>query len=1383
MGRFAHVAVSAALCLTAILNWFAVAVPVSAQERNASPADISVVQHIVFIIKENRTFDNMFGTYPGANGATTATLSTGQVVPLPHEPDAISRDLDHSWSGAVNAIDNGKMDKFDIGRQCNLNGDYLCLAQHTQQDIPNYFSYAQHFVLADNMFSSSKAPSFANHLYAVAGQGAGAVSNPTVQGSSWGCDAAPNAMFWAIDEQGSLTDQYPCFVFPSLADSLEAAGVSWKYYAPPAGDGGYIWSALNAFDSIRNTPLWTQHVVGDDQFVVDAMNGSLPAVSWLVVSSGQSEHPPSSVCAGENWSVSQINAAMNGPQWSSTALFLAWDDFGGYYDHVPPPHVDLYGLGLRVPLLIISPYAKAGYISHTQYEFASFLKFVEARFGLSPMGSLTRDTNPNLSDMEDSFDFTQNPLPPLVLQLCTCYPVSPTTLTWLPQKVNTPSPVQSVKLTSFGPNSLHLSSVAATGDFQSQTTCPHVLPAQQSCTIRVTFVPTGVGLRTGALTVTDDGAGSPQIVNLTGTGTLVSFAPAALSFPPRIVKTTSPARPITLTNQSTTTLTINSVTTSGDFKVFQNTCGTSVAPGASCAISVAFRPSVVGQRFGTLTISDSDGSSPQIITLTGAGTFLQIAPTTVSFPSQPIGTSSSPVPIILTNKGNVTVNFSSPSVSSTVGSGAAGTFFGITTNEFSETHDCSSLAPGASCTFYTTFSPSVLGQRTGSLVIPYDQPDGPWTVKLTGSGSTSVRHAIPQIAFPLVPSSVVPGSPGFTLTVNGSNFVNGAMVNWNGTALATTFVNSHQVNAMVDAAELATATTAQVSVVNPTPGGGSSQSLGFHVTGSTTSVVIKKTDISVGSTPLNITTADINNDGILDVVTVDNTANVVLILLGLGDGTFTTPTPVSTGRGPVAVNVADFNSDGKADLAVANLNDNTVWVLLGNGDTTFTQTDLFSTPTPSSVISADFNQDGNLDLAITNMITNTMSIRLGRGDGTFVNGSTPIGVGLSPTSLASVDLRGNGSVDLVTANGAADTVAVLLANGDGTFTAKNPSPTTGDDPVFITAADFNGDNKVDLAVANQAGNSVTILQGNGDGTFATIPTLTLNSAPSSLAVGDFNADLHPDLAVTNSSTNTISLFLGLGDGTFQPAITFSVNATPSSLAAGDFNRDGRLDLAVANAGGSAISILLQAPNVNFSPSSLDFGSQLVGTTTAPQDFTLTNVGTANLNITAITLAGANPGEFSQTKNCGTVVAVGANCKISVIYAPTQMGSESASVVINDDSADSPQSLMVTGTGIAPQVDLSPPSLTFPDQTVGTTSAPMMVTLSNTGTAPLNISGITSTGDFAQSNDCGAVLGAGTSCTITATFTPTQVGPASGAIIITDDASGSPHVINLIGNGT
>src|SRR5215831_9219256 len=121
MGRIAHVAVSAALWLTAILNWFAVALPVFAQERNASPADISVIQHIVFIIKENRTFDNMFGTYPGANGATTAILSTGQVIPLPHEPDAISRDLDHSWSGAVNAIDNGKMDKFDIGRQCNLN--------------------------------------------------------------------------------------------------------------------------------------------------------------------------------------------------------------------------------------------------------------------------------------------------------------------------------------------------------------------------------------------------------------------------------------------------------------------------------------------------------------------------------------------------------------------------------------------------------------------------------------------------------------------------------------------------------------------------------------------------------------------------------------------------------------------------------------------------------------------------------------------------------------------------------------------------------------------------------------------------------------------------------------------------------------------------------------------------------------------------------------------------------------------------------------------------------------------------------------------------------------------------------------------------------------
>src|SRR5262249_39580384 len=151
------------------------------------------------------------------------------------------------------------------------------------------------------------------------------------------------------------------------------------------GQSGYIWSALDAIDHIRNTALWDEKVVSPVQFIPDALSGNLPAVSWIVIGSGNSEHPPASTCAGENWTVRQINAVMQGPSWNETAIFLTWDDFGGFYDHVPPPMVDNFGFGPRVPLIVISPFAKPGLISHTVYEFSSLLKFVEQKFSLAPM--------------------------------------------------------------------------------------------------------------------------------------------------------------------------------------------------------------------------------------------------------------------------------------------------------------------------------------------------------------------------------------------------------------------------------------------------------------------------------------------------------------------------------------------------------------------------------------------------------------------------------------------------------------------------------------------------------------------------------------------------------------------------------------------------------------------------------------------------------------------------------------------------------------------------------------------------------------------------------------------------------------------------------------
>jgi phospholipase C len=382
------------------------------------------IKHIIFFIKENRTFDNYFGTYPGANGATTAVDSEGETIPLQHEKDSIP-DIDHTSSGARMVYDNGKMDQFDLlnnetttysTRQANPYANNS-LTQLYQSDIPNYWLYAQNFVLGDNMFSSLMGPSFPNHLYTVAAQSGGSIDNPESATEGWGCDV-PNQQVEVKDSNRPAHLQEACFNFQTLADELDAKGYSWRYYAPPASwDFGYHWSAFDAIEHIRYGKDW-QYVVPAYTFMHAADSGILPTISWVVTPFAVSEHPSVgvSVCVGENWTVQMLNALMRGPDWSSTAVFLTWDDFGGLYDHVPPQQIDGYGLGFRVPLIVISPYAKKGYIDHTQYEFSSMLRFAEDILGLAPLTK--RDKGANA--MFNAFDFTQKPRPPLILRQRTC---------------------------------------------------------------------------------------------------------------------------------------------------------------------------------------------------------------------------------------------------------------------------------------------------------------------------------------------------------------------------------------------------------------------------------------------------------------------------------------------------------------------------------------------------------------------------------------------------------------------------------------------------------------------------------------------------------------------------------------------------------------------------------------------------------------------------------------------------------------------------------------------------------------------------------------------------------------------------------------------------
>jgi len=300
-----------------------------AASNRPSPIPADKIKHIVFFIKENRTFDNYFGTYPGANGAKTGRDSQGQVVSLQHEKDQVP-DINHSWQSASMAYDNGKMDHFDLlpgHGEPHPTTPYQnnSLTQLYQSDIPNYWKYAQNFVLGDNMFSSLMGPSFPNHLYTIAAQSGGAINNPltdknigTLSNSArgWGCDVA-NQQVQVKTSSGSIQLAEACFDFNTLADELDSARDSWRYYAPPSGEKGYIWSSFDAIKHIRNGPDW-KFVVPVQQFKTDASNGTLPTVSWIVTPARVSEHAPASVCVGENWTVQMLNALMHGPAWSST---------------------------------------------------------------------------------------------------------------------------------------------------------------------------------------------------------------------------------------------------------------------------------------------------------------------------------------------------------------------------------------------------------------------------------------------------------------------------------------------------------------------------------------------------------------------------------------------------------------------------------------------------------------------------------------------------------------------------------------------------------------------------------------------------------------------------------------------------------------------------------------------------------------------------------------------------------------------------------------------------------------------------------------------------------------------------------------------------------
>jgi phospholipase C len=372
------------------------------------PTAGTTIKHIVIIMQENRSFDNLFYGFPGADSAASG-IDEGTTIPLQPIPLGPIQDLDHSHPGWWKDWDNGQMDNFVHGQKFTIpNEPYSYVPQ---SDIQPYWTLAQSYTLGDRMFQSNTGPSFVAHQYMIAGQSDDADENPT-SAVAWGCDSPSGTTVKLLGPNGTdLPGPFPCFDYQTMADLLDAQGISWRYYSTSSTSSisGYGWSAFDAIKHIRFGSDWTNYVVSPDtQVLTDIKNGKLAQVTWITPMGPYSDHPESELTGeGPDWVASITNAIGASQFWDSTVIFISWDDWGGFYDHVPPPQVDSMGLGFRVPVIVVSPYAKQGYVSHVTHEASGFLKYIEEVFNLPSLG--TRDVTAD--DFTDCFNYSQTPLP------------------------------------------------------------------------------------------------------------------------------------------------------------------------------------------------------------------------------------------------------------------------------------------------------------------------------------------------------------------------------------------------------------------------------------------------------------------------------------------------------------------------------------------------------------------------------------------------------------------------------------------------------------------------------------------------------------------------------------------------------------------------------------------------------------------------------------------------------------------------------------------------------------------------------------------------------------------------------------------------------------
>jgi len=912
--------------------------------------------------------------------------------------------------------------------------------------------------------------------------------------------------------------------------------------------------------------------------------------------------------------------------------------------------------------------------------------------------------------------------------------LSPTSLTFPAQQVGTSSSAQSVTLSNTGSATLSITSITASGDFSQTNTCGSSLAANASCTLSVTFTPTTTGTRTGALTLTDNASPATQTVSLAGTGTApaVSLSPTSLTFPAQQVGTSSSAQSVTLKNAGNATLSIASIMVSGDFSQ-TNTCGSSLAANASCTLSVTFTPTAAGLRGGTLTITDNASPATQTVSLTGTGTapVVSLSPTSLTFPAQQVGTSSSAQSVTLSNTGSATLSITSVSVS----------------GDFSQTNTCgSSVAAGASCTLSVTFKPTATGTRTGAVTLTDNASPATQTVSLTGTGTAPLVSLSPtSLTFPAQQVGTSSSAQSVTLNNTGSATLSITSITVSGDFSQTNTCGSSVAagaSCTLSVTFTPTATGTRTGAVTITDNASpATQTVSLTGTGTAPLVSLSPTSLTFPAQQVGSSSAQ--------SVTLSNTGSATLSITSItvsGDFSQTntcgssvaagasctlsvTFKPTTTGTRTGAVTITDNASPATQTVSLTGTGVGTPVVSLSPTSLTFPAQRV---GTSSSAQSVTLKNTGNATLNITSItVSGDFSQTNTCGSSVAAGASCTLSVTFTPTA------SGSRSGSLTLTDNASPATQTVSLTGTGTAPVVSLSPTS-----LTFSAQRVG--------TSSSAQSVT-LKNTGSATLS-ITSITVS--------GDFSQTNTCGSSVAAGASCTLSVtFKPTAAGTRTGAVTITDNASPATQT-----------VSLTGTG--------TAPAVSLSPTSLTFPSQKVGTSSSAQSVTLKNTGSATLSITSITVSG----DFSQTNTCRSSVAAGASCTLSVTFKPTAAGTRTGAVTITDNASPATQTVSLTGTGTAPVVRLSPTSLAFPSQKVGTSSSAKSVTLSNTGNATLSITRITVSGDFSQTNTCGSSVAAGASCTLSVTFKPRATGTRTGAVTITDNASPATQTVSLTGTG-